>query len=258
MGIRRTINMIRNLENWNHHLYYKFSAQKSPFFEFRLRKHSATRVPRMVQHEFKESVFDEVYVKNLPKSILQVNSPVIIDIGANVGYFTLYADFKFKNPQIFSFEPVRRNFVLLQDNLKDLDTSRIHIINKGVSDTEGEIVLKFNNDHDITTSASIFDNQHGSDEERVASVTLPGLMKEYNLTKIDLLKLDCEGAEYGIFYNTPGQVFDAVNCIALETHQGPAGNENTVALAGYLEGLGFRVKHRPFFIWAYKSPEFWR
>jgi hypothetical protein len=56
MGLSRTINMFRNLENWYDYLFYKYSREKEPFFEFRLRNHYAVNVPSQVQHEFKESV----------------------------------------------------------------------------------------------------------------------------------------------------------------------------------------------------------
>jgi FkbM family methyltransferase len=253
MGLGRTINMIRNLENWKDYLFYKFSREKEPFFEFRLRNHHAVNVPSQVQHEFKESVFEQIYFRKLPSAIYQIESPIVIDIGANVGFFTLFADFKLQNPVVYSFEPIQRNFALLQRNLAGLDKSRIHLINKAVSNSDQEIVLQFNTVQSITTSASIFHDSGNIEGEKVESITLTGLAEEYKLSRIDLLKLDCEGAEYGIFYDTPKSVFKRVYCLSLETHLGSEKNENTAALAEYIRSLGFTVIIRPFFIWAYKS-----
>jgi FkbM family methyltransferase len=253
MGLSRTINMIRNLENWKEYLLYKYQRERNPFFEFRLRNHYTISVPLQVQHEFKESVFEEIYFRKLPCALKHIESPTVIDIGANIGFFTLFADFKLNNPVVYSFEPVWRNFVLLEKNLAGMDPSRIHLINKAVSNSDQEIILQFDTRQDITTSASVF-NQTGSQEgEKVSSTTLTNLVAEYNLTRIDLLKLDCEGAEYGIFYDTPKSFFKRVYCISLETHRGLRENENTAALAEYLTSLGFVVKTRPFFIWAYKT-----
>lgn len=253
MGLCRTFNMIRNLENWHAYLHYKYSRKKEPFFKFRLRNHYAVSVPSQVQHEFKESVFEQIYYRKLPSAIYHIKSPTVIDIGANVGYFTLFTDFRLNRPVIYSFEPIHRNFALLKKNLAGLDPSRIHLINKAVSNSDGEIVLRFNTGQAITTSASIFNKTDGGDGEKVRSTTLPHLMEEFNLSRIDLLKMDCEGAEYGIFYNTPKSFFEKVCFISLETHQGTDENENTAALAKYIRGLGFRVKARPCFIWAYKT-----
>ncbi|MBS1233787.1 MAG: SAM-dependent methyltransferase [Bacteroidetes bacterium] len=253
MGLNRTINMIRNLENWYDYLFYKYSREKEPFFEFRLRNHYAVNVPSQVQHEFKESVFEQIYYQKLPSEIYHIESPVVIDIGANVGFFTLFTDFKLHHPRVYCFEPIQRNFALLQRNLAGLDKSRIHLINKAVSNSDQEIILQFNTGQSITTSASIFHKTDDVEGEKVGSITLTGLAGEYKLSRIDLLKLDCEGAEYGIFYDTPKSFFKRVYCMSLETHVGAQKNENTAALAEYIVSLGFKVKTRPCFIWAYKT-----
>jgi FkbM family methyltransferase len=253
MGVGRTINMIRNLENWYEYLIYKYFGKKEPHFKFHLRNHHAITVPEQVQHEFKESVFEQIYFRKLPSAIYHIESPTVIDIGANVGFFTLFTDFKLKNPVIYSFEPIQRNFALLRNNLAELDESRIHLINKAVSNSDQEIVLRFNVDQDITTSASIFNIVEDTEGEKVKSTTLQDLAGEYKLSRIDLLKMDCEGAEYGIFYDTPKSFFERVYCISLETHQGNNDNENTASLARYITGLGFTVKTISNFIWAYKT-----
>jgi FkbM family methyltransferase len=245
--------MIRNLENWHEYLFYKYSRGKESFFEFRLRNHCSVKVPVQVQHEFKESVFDQIYYRKLPSAIYDIESPTVVDIGANVGFFTLFTDFKLHQPVIYAFEPIQRNFAVLQRNLATLDKSRIHLINKAVSNSDQEIKLQFITGQDITTSASIFNNPDLGEGEKVFSTTLAGFAEEYKLSRIDLLKLDCEGAEYGIFYETPKSFFKRVYCIALETHKGSKENENTAALAKYITSLGYQVKTRPFFIWAYKT-----
>jgi FkbM family methyltransferase len=252
MGVYRTFNMIRNLENWSEYLCYKYRRKRNPDFEFRLRNHITVSVPEQVQHEFKESVFEQIYFRKLPSAVYHIESPIVIDIGANVGFFTLFAHFRLKNPIIYSFEPIQRNFIQLKQNLAGLEESRIYLINKAVSNSNQEIVLQFNTEQDITTSASIFNKTSSGEGEKVSSTTLASFAGENGLSRIDLLKLDCEGAEYGIFYDTPKSFFDKVYCISLETHSGIQKNENTASLAGYLRSLGFTVKTRPCFIWAYK------
>ncbi len=257
MGMYRTLNMVKNIENWKGYLFYKISGKKNPNFVFKMRNDFLVSVPKQILPEFKESVFDEIYLKHLPKKIQDINNPIVLDIGANVGYFTIFCQYKFKNPRIISFEPMKRNFAVLQNNLKEAKKENLTIVNKAVNDTAGQLVLKFNKDKDITTSASLFDNQYGTDEEIVITTTLENAFSEYALPKIDILKLDCEGAEYNIIYKTPKALFEKVNCITLETHLGKDKNENTGALATYLRDLGFTVVTKPHFIWAYKIPQQW-
>lgn len=246
--------MIKNVKKPNKYIHYKFTGKKSETFTFKLRNNIQLVVPKKIIPEFKESFFEEVYYKNLPKSLLKKDNPTIIDIGANVGFFSILSILKFKNPNIISFEPIKRNFDMLKKNISEINQKNLRIVNKAVSNTNGEIILKFDKNQDITTSASIFDNKYGNDEEKVVSTTLLDIFSEYKLNEIDVLKLDCEGAEYEIIYNTPKSFFDKVKCITLETHLGEKTDENNTALEKYFISLGYKTKIKSGnFIWAYKA-----
>ncbi len=257
MGLSRVLNMVKNIKNWDNYLVYKWGGQKNPTFTFEMRDSFSVTVPRQVIPEFKENVFEEIYYKHLPQQIYDLSQPTVIDIGANVGFFTIFSLFKLKNPKIISFEPMKRNFKGLQTNLEAIKKENAMAVNKAVNGTKGELILKFNQTQEFTTSASLFDNPYGSDEETVIATTLADLFLEHKLAKIDLLKMDCEGAEYNIFYNTPTSLFEKINCIALETHQGKGEKENTIALASYIKALGFAVITHQDFIWAFKNPQHW-
>jgi FkbM family methyltransferase len=250
--------MVKNIKNWDNYLIYKLNGQKSPIFTFEMRNSFSVSVPRQIIPEFKENIFEEIYYKHLPSQIKDVDKPIVLDIGANVGFFTIFSLFKLRNPKIISFEPIKRNFEGLQNNLQSIKKDDVIAVNQAVNGTKGELILKFNQTQAFTTSASLFDNLYGSDEEIVMATTLEDIFLEYSLPKIDILKLDCEGAEYNIFYNTPSHFFEKINCIALETHLGKGAKENTSALASHIEALGFAViTHQKDFIWAAKNPQHW-
>src|SRR5687767_17767 len=118
MGLHRTFNMVKNIENWGSYLRYKFGGKKNSSFIFRMRNDFLVSVPRQILPEFKESVFDEIYFKRLPKKNLNISNPIVLDIGANVGYFTIFCLQRLHNPRIISFEPMKRNFRVLQNNLR--------------------------------------------------------------------------------------------------------------------------------------------
>jgi FkbM family methyltransferase len=252
MGIARTFNMIRNIQNWNSYLLYKMGGKKQPTFTFVLKNGVQVTVPRKVIPEFKESVFEEVYFKYLPKNILEKNNPTVIDIGANVGFFSIFSASKLKQPKIVAFEPVKRNFEKLEKNTAS-SNQYVTIVNKAVNNTSEDIVLKFDGTGDITTSASLLENHSGNTEERVRATTLPDIFKDYQIEKLDLLKMDCEGAEYNILYNLPSEYFAKIDCISMETHLGKGEGENNKALADYLEKSGYNVKTKgEDFIWAWR------
>ena len=258
MKAYRVLNMISNVENWISYVLYKSTGKKGAGFTFRLRNKFKISVPNQIIPEFKESFFEEVYFKHLPKNIFEVQKPVVIDIGANVGFFSLLAWYKLPTSKVIAFEPIARNFKLLKKNTEGITTNQLRANHAAVSDIVGEIVLRFNNQA-ITTSASLLTSSTGSTEEVVRSTTLAAIFEENQLEKVDLLKMDCEGAEYSIVYNSPAALFEKINCIAMETHVGSAPNENTHSMVAYLERLGFTVKREgKDLIWAFKPIQHWK
>jgi hypothetical protein len=65
----------------------------------------------------------------------------------------------------------------------------------------------------------------------------------------DLLKLDCEGAEYPILLNTPSALFARIHRIILEYHSSTTSAEH-VALVKYLEQAGYRIRTQPNYVHA--------
>jgi hypothetical protein len=55
----------------------------------------------------------------------------------------------------------------------------------------------------------------------VETVTVEEIMERFSLHKIDFLKMNCEGCEYGIIRTLPANAFQSINEIILEFHNGP-------------------------------------
>jgi FkbM family methyltransferase len=124
-----------------------------------------------------------------------------------------------------------------------------------VSGKPGSITLYYNPEKTLTplasTSAS-FDNKNVKKTE-VEAVTLEQIMDEYNLDRIDLLKLDCEGAEYDILYNAPTHLFDKIGMMTMEVHNGDVPRENLEDLKKFLTDLGYQIRTRgDDFVWAWR------
>lgn len=259
MGYKRVVNMIGNVTNWQDYLRYKYGGKKADRFVFRLKNGLELAIPKMLLPEFKENFYEEVYFKHLPSKIFEVEKPVIVDIGANVGYFSLCALLKLRQPRVYMFEPIKRNFGELERNLAIAAYKNFHVYNMAVSDKAGELVLRFDNEQSITTSASLLSNASGGHEEVVPCTSLSDVISDNKLTKIDLLKLDCEGAEYNILYSLPKEAYAQINCISLETHEGNGAKEHHRELVAHLKSLGYHVVTRKEdFIWAYKPVGDWK
>jgi FkbM family methyltransferase len=131
---------------------------------------------------FKETVEREIFIDKIYERFVQVEEKdVVFDIGASLGPFT-YSILD-KNPsQVFSFEPSYEEFKTLVLNTRHGNVTHI---NKGISDIIGEFNF-----------TDVFDK---SGNHKLYSTTFNKVIKDYNITKIDFLKTDCESGEYDIF-----------------------------------------------------------
>jgi FkbM family methyltransferase len=117
---------------------------------------------------------------------------VVLDIGANIGYYTLLASRRVgPSGRVFAFEPDPRNFALLRKNLRANGCTNVHVERKAVSDCSGTIRLyldKLNKgDHTIYDVG-------GRHAIEVGAVRLDDYFSG-SAGKIDLIKIDVQGAE---------------------------------------------------------------
>jgi len=124
------------------------------------------------------------------------NANTIFDIGANTGIYALLA--KAVNPAsvVYAFEPLNRIYNLLQNNNR-LNNFDINCLNYAVSDVNGKA-----NFYDVETtigdvsSASLSKNfQENQIELEVEVKTLATIINDFNIDKIDLIKIDVETFE---------------------------------------------------------------
>lgn len=120
-----------------------------------------------------------------------------IDVGANIGYFTaLMASRAGSSGQIYSFEPVPENFLLLKANA-ELNSSRfgaqISVINAAVSDEPGELRIERGAESTLHSVQKVVVPVPGT--ELIPAVTLDSLISSLNGREISILKIDVEGHE---------------------------------------------------------------
>ena len=251
--------MMRNIRNWPEYIAFKTFISREQGFTFKCHNELNIHVPKDLLHPFKESFFDETYFKGLPDgySLGKDKELFVVDIGANVGSFSLFVLSRFPHARIFAFEPMPNNFALLEKYKNELNLDTLFIHNNAVSDSEGEISLYHNADNAFTTEASInAGTVSGKDEYSVRTVTLENIMNIYEINRVDFLKVDCEGSEYPILYNLDDRIYKSISVIAVETHKAPGEKENQESLARYLSSMGFRIRTDKLgMIWAWKRPE---
>ncbi|MDQ3050534.1 MAG: FkbM family methyltransferase [Bacteroidota bacterium] len=122
---------------------------------------------------------------------------VIFDIGANTGIYSLVAKTIKPSARVFAFEPIERVCEKLKQNIK-LNNFDIVPVQKAASDADGTAIIRdMNTEHiySVTVNAKKEEGD-GRDVETVIQITkLDTFIRENNITKVDLLKIDVETHE---------------------------------------------------------------
>ena len=137
---------------------------------------------------------------------------------------------------VFVYEPEEKNFKTLSENIKQnhLD-QRIHAINAGVGGVAGKRKLYLSE----SPYHTIFQNVEGQASVEISCVTLRDVFESNRIDQIDLLKLDCEGAEFEILQNASDDYLRRIQEIKMEYHN--RGDNDINKLKEFLEQKGFRT-----------------
>ncbi len=168
----------------------------------------------------------------------------VLDIGAGLGEFTLLAARADQRNRVYAFEPHAGSFALLQENVTRNGLVNIVAVNDALSSRTGPLMLDVSNSEPVHQQSRRDEGSGGPQRHVVKSVSLGDLLNTYELDVVDLVKLDCEGAEYDILLNAPAWVLDRIHRIVLEYH-----DEFTPHVHGdlvrFLEHAGFSVETFP-------------
>jgi FkbM family methyltransferase len=154
--------------------------------------------------------------------------PRIIDVGANVGAFTVWAlEERWPDATVWAYEPAAETFACLLENTKHLRTEGYAILFRAaVSDREGE-------GHLFHGRSNAFEHSLvdvGSQRREGESVTV---MAASSLRACDLIKVDTEGSEVAILSSY--RHLAGCACVLLEWHK----QRDREELARILERAGF-------------------
>ena len=113
-----------------------------------------------------------------------------------------------------------------------------------VSGVSGDIEIFCDNTATLTTTATVCPSKHMTWKvEKVKAITLLDIFKAEGLRTVDLLKMDCEGNEFSILYQTSPETLRRINQMAIEVHDNSdADNHNAKALREFLTATGFTVR----------------
>lgn len=116
----------------------------------------------------------------------------VMDIGAHIGYYTLlFSKLVGPNGRVFAFEPHPEIFNMLRHNTRN--RKNVIVFNKAVSNTNSEVEFFFS--RKTSGSHSFYRTEFTEGSCKVQTVCLDDFIKFKGFEKIDLIKIDVEGAE---------------------------------------------------------------
>jgi len=186
--------------------------------------------------------FEKVYT---PAGFEINDGETVLDIGANLGIFTLFAASRNPHGEIVSCEPLPDLFQLLRHNCSLNHALNVKLLNVGVFSRKGQMTL-FRHPRNLG-GHSIYVGRTG-DSPRAASIeVLPfdDLLDSTHLSHVDFLKMDIEGAEYEVIEGASREALGCVARMAMEYHDVPDPRFSLDRLVEKLTQAGFRVQVAP-------------
>ncbi len=232
--IQLTLGIIRKVKNWPTYFLEYFGLLPPKERVYHLNEAGGLKLatrPKMGDR----STINEIFIhKNYPYAIGETDT--VVDIGAHIGVFTIYAAKLARGGIVYSFEPDPGNFSQLKKNVNLNSLKNAKIFNEGVFSREGDFDFYVSDQH---TGGNMMLKTSG--QKIIAHfTTLSAIMDSNKIGKIDFLKIDTEGAEYDILLNTPKPYFSRILRIGLETHDWITEQKGPV-LKKFLANLGFSV-----------------
>jgi len=189
-----------------HNLYYRAgTADAGAFYEILLKPSRKVSEGHLRPRKL------EYWVPN------EINPEVILDIGGNIGTTSVFYSRMFPQAKIYTFEPVPTNFELLQKNISGLNN--VTAFNVGLGDSDKRVQIYDSNELGNTGGFSIYDvNVDKSRSQEIQIKDAKAFLSEVGVEKVDLIKIDTEGAEYDILTTMDKELLSNAKWIIGELH----------------------------------------
>lgn len=170
---------------------------------------------------------------------------VIVDVGANIGFYSVYAATRLvPEGRVFAFEPIPACAEVIETNCRRNGIDNVTVFQLGVGKQDGVVPFHIAERSGDSSLFAVLSSQ-----QIESAVVLSPRRLFAMFSRIDLIKVDCEGAEFILLWEADKREWEKVAAVSMEYHLGlntgyPDGNPTVVA--DRLVELGFRVlSHQP-------------
>jgi len=167
---------------------------------------------------------------------------VVIDIGANIGYYALLEGKLARKGEIYCVEPVPANVHLLKKNIELNNCKNISVFQYAIGDFNGKSKIYI---YDKCNWSSFIRNPKGNivEEIEVPVMTLDTFVKKHVHRNPTLIRMDVEGYEYNILKGASETLRKSTKLkLAIEMHPHLMPSASTKELLNILKGNDFKVR----------------
>jgi FkbM family methyltransferase len=182
--------------------------------------------------------WEDTFVRELHAFRTDEPAPRILDCGANVGLVTLYYKRRFPSARISAFEADPDIAQVLSLNVSENNLSEVDVVAAAVWIENGDVSFVAEG----SDAGSVASEYHGNATRMVSvrAIRLRDILAQED--RVDLLKLDIEGAEHRVLADSEPELH-RVRAIAVELHEFDSVDRKSPATLSLLERTGFRYAH---------------
>jgi FkbM family methyltransferase len=162
------------------------------------------------------SVFNQVFVEQ-EYAVLNGDPKFVIDCGANVGYTSAYFLERFPNATVLAVEPEGSNFEMLCHNLKSYG-DRAQALRYAIWSRDTGLLIVRGQFGDGRQWATQVRECRDDEKPDVNAISVGNLLDRARYERVDILKLDIEGAEAIVFAENYEGWIHRVDTFVIELH----------------------------------------
>jgi FkbM family methyltransferase len=225
----------------------RLGVVRLPTFSYRIQAPSGIRCTMLARpgttsladlFVLREVFIEETYADILP--LLPKRAVTVLDVGANLGSFCVWLAARHGITHGTCFEPDPSSFRLCRFNLSTNGCTQVEPIPKAVGGIERTLRMRVNTTRPGGNSIYAAPSVEGETAD-VAVVPLAKWLAQSS-QQIDVLKLDCEGAEWEVVDHTPAELWRCFSLIVAEIHGDPARQHQPEDFPKLMEARGFRTQ----------------
>ena len=169
-----------------------------------------------------KEIYNSIFLRQDYNLVINNDSPIIIDCGAHIGLATIYFKKKFPLAKITAIEANPQTLKYLKKNINASHLKDVNVIWGALSQESGTLPLYIDPNNinpwswDDSIIKDIWSNRPSRKTKKIIQV--PAIhLSELITSKVDLIKMDIEGAECEVIEEAEKKL-DLVNSIIIEVH----------------------------------------